>query len=135
LPPLRDRQSDIPLLAMQFLLQHALRYGKSLKGFEEPAMRILLNHRWPGNIRELDHAVERAVLLAQGDMVRSADLGLHPGQEAPARLEEMSLEEVESFLVRKALERYGGNVSQAAEALGLSRGALYRRLQKFGGVR
>ncbi len=132
LPPLRERQSDIPLLAMQFLRQHAQRYRKSLTGFDEPAMQLLLNHGWPGNIRELEHAVERAVLMARANLVSAADLGLHLNHESPARLEEMSLEEVESFLVKKALARYEGNISQAAEALGLSRGALYRRLQKFG---
>jgi DNA-binding NtrC family response regulator len=132
LPPLRDRPSDIPLLATQFLRQHALKYGKALAEFEESAMQILLKHRWPGNIRELDHAVERAVLMARDPMVRAADLGLQADRDAPARLEEMSLEEVESFLVKKALARYDGNISQAAEALGLSRGALYRRLQKLG---
>ena len=132
LPPLRHRQSDIPLLAQQFLRQHSMRYRKSLSGFEEPAMQVLLKHQWPGNIRELDHTVERAVLMAQDNLVRVADLGLHQDGEAPVRLEEMSLEEVESFFIKKALARYDGNVSQAAEALGLSRGALYRRLQKFG---
>jgi DNA-binding NtrC family response regulator len=135
LPPLRDRQSDIPLLARHFLHQHALRYQKTLDGFEEPAIRILLQHRWPGNIRELEHAVERAVLMAREQVVRAADLGLNPDRDAPARLEDMSLEEVESFLVKKTLVRFGGNISQAAEALGLSRGAMYRRLQKYGEIR
>ncbi len=132
LPPLRDRQSDIPLLAAHFLRQHAGRYRKLLTGFDEPAMQILLNHGWPGNIRELEHVVERAVLMARGNVVCAVDLGLSQDKDAPARLDEMSLEEVESFLVKKALARYDGNISQAAEALGLSRGALYRRLQKFG---
>jgi DNA-binding NtrC family response regulator len=90
---------------------------------------------WPGNIRELEHAVERAVLLARDKVVHAMDLGLNPERDAPAHLEDMSLEEVESFLVKKALARYEGNISQAAEALGLSRGALYRRLQKFGEIR
>jgi DNA-binding NtrC family response regulator len=135
LPPLRDRQADIPLLAMHFLRQHAQRYRKSLSGFDESAMQILLNHRWPGNIRELEHVVERAVLMAREAVVRMDDLGLRRDRDAPARLEEMSLEEVESFLVKKALARYEGNISQAAEALGLSRGALYRRLQKIGEIR
>ena len=135
LPPLRDRQSDIPLLAMQFLRQHAQRYRKSLLGFDEPAMQILLNHGWPGNIRELEHAVERAVLMARENVVRTVDLGLHPDRDIPARLDDLSLEEVEHYLIKKALARYEGNISQAAEALGLSRGALYRRLQKFGEIR
>jgi DNA-binding NtrC family response regulator len=135
LPPLRDRQSDIPLLAIQFLRQHAQRYRKSLSGFDDPAMRILLNHGWPGNIRELEHAVERAVLMARDSVVRAADLGLRSDPSLPSRLDDLSLEEVEHYLIKKALARYDGNVSQAAEALGLSRGALYRRLQKYGEIR
>jgi len=131
LPPLRDRQSDIPLLAMHFLRQNAQRYRKSLTGFDEPAMQALLSYQWPGNIRELEHAIERAVLMARDIVVHSADLGLRVNQENPARLEDLSLEEVEQFLIKKALNRYDGNVSQAADALGLSRGALYRRLQKY----
>jgi DNA-binding NtrC family response regulator len=95
-------------------------------------MQILLDYPWRGNIRELDHAVERAVLMAQGSMVRASELGLRPSREGSPRLEEMSLEEVECFLIKKALARYEGNVSHAAEALGLSRSALYRRLQRFG---
>ena len=96
-------------------------------------MQLLLDHAWPGNVRELDHAVERAVLMAQQDPIGPRDLGLRPAKDtATARLEDMSLEDVEGFLIKKALARYGGNVSQAAKALGLSRSALYRRLQRFG---
>ena len=131
LPPLRDRREDIPLLAMHFLQQHAARYRKPLAGFDAHAMRALLDHRWPGNVRELDHSIERAVLMATGENVTAGDLSLRAARESVARLEDMSLEEVESFLIRKALARYDGNVSQAAEALGLSRGALYRRMQKY----
>jgi DNA-binding NtrC family response regulator len=98
-------------------------------------MQVLLSYDWPGNIRELEHAVERAVLMARENAVRAADLGLRTDREAPARLDDLSLEEVEHYLIKKALARYGGNISQAAEALGLSRGALYRRLQKFGEIR
>lgn len=132
MPPLRDRREDIPLLAMHFLRQHATRYRKNLVGFEQSAMQALTLHPWPGNVRELDHAVERAVLMAQGSNVRSSDLGLHLGQESSPRLEDMSLEEVEYFLIKKTLARCDGSVSRAAEALGLSRSALYRRLEKFG---
>jgi DNA-binding NtrC family response regulator len=132
LPPLRDRRSDIPLLAQFFLRQHAQRYRKQLTGFEDTALEILLDHPWPGNIRELDHAVERAVLMAQGNTVRPGELGLRPAPEGPPRLDEMSLEEVECFLIKKALARFEGNVSRAADALGLSRSALYRRLQRYG---
>jgi DNA-binding NtrC family response regulator len=132
LPSLRDRREDIPLLARHFLGQHAQRYRKPLTGFEPAAMQLLLDHAWPGNVRELDHAVERAILMAQDDVVRARDLGLRTSKEATARIEDMSLEEVEGFLIKKALARYDGNVSQAAKALGLSRSALYRRLQRFG---
>ena len=132
LPPLRDRREDIPVLAAHFLRQHAEHYRKPLTGFDESAIKALLAHGWPGNVRELDHAVERAVLMAQGDEVRAVDLGLRAGREGPPRLEEMSLEDVEALLIKKALARFSGNVSHAANALGLSRSALYRRLQRYG---
>jgi DNA-binding NtrC family response regulator len=132
LPPLRDRREDIPVLATHFLRQHASHYRKHLTGFDEPAIKALLAHPWPGNVRELDHAIERAVLMAQTDMVRITDLGLRTGREGAPRLEEMSLEDVEALLIKKALARFSGNVSHAANALGLSRSALYRRLQRYG---
>jgi DNA-binding NtrC family response regulator len=132
LPPLRDRREDIPVLAAHFLRQHAEHYRKPLTGFDESAIKALLAHAWPGNIRELDHAVERAALMAQGDEVRAVDLGLRTGREGPPRLEDMSLEDVEALLIKKALARFSGNVSHAANALGLSRSALYRRLQRYG---
>ena len=132
LPPLRDRREDIPVLARHFLAQHAQRYRKNITGFEAAAMQTLLDHAWPGNVRELDHSVERAVLMAQDDVIKGRDLGLRAPKDAVARIEDMSLEEVEGFLIKKALARYDGNVSQAAKALGLSRSALYRRLQRFG---
>ena len=132
LPPLRERRDDIPALAAHFLRQHARRYRKTLTGFEPAAMQALLNHPWPGNIRELDHAVERGVLMTERAAVRAADLGLRAEREGGSRIEDMSLEEVEGFLIRKAMARHDGNVSQAARALGLSRSALYRRLQHFG---
>jgi len=131
-PPLRERREDIPSLAQHFLRQHSGRYRKAVRGFGEAAMRSLTEHPWPGNVRELDHAVERAVLMATGPEIGPADLGLRVGSETAARLDEMSLEEVECFLIRKALGRFDGNVSRAADALGLSRSALYRRLQRYG---
>lgn len=134
LPLLRERREDIPLLAGHFLRQYAQRYRKSLAGFDSSAMQSLLEHAWPGNIRELAHAIERAVLLAQGTMVQPADLGLRMNPGVSPRLEDLSLEQVECVLIRKALARFDGNVSQAAKALGLSRSALYRRLQRYGGL-
>ena len=132
LPPLRERREDIAPLAMHFLRRHAERYRKTLRAFEPGAMQQLLEHAWPGNIRELDHAVERAVLLAQGASVRAQDLALRPTAGSAARIEDLPLEEVEKLLIQKALGRYGGNVSHAARALGLSRSALYRRIASFG---
>ncbi|HEX7998012.1 MAG TPA: sigma-54 dependent transcriptional regulator [Pyrinomonadaceae bacterium] len=132
LPPLRERREDIPLLANHFLRHHAARYRKQLDGFEPPALEVLMNRQWPGNIRELQHTVERASLMAQGNLVSAPDLGLQSVAETTRRLEEMSLEEVESILIRKALARSEGNVNKAAAALGLSRSALYRRINKYG---
>jgi DNA-binding NtrC family response regulator len=135
LPPLRARVEDVPILAEHFLAQHARRYRKSLAGFDPGALSALLAHPWPGNVRELDHAVERGVLMARGERVSAPDLGLEPaasGASGLARLEDLPLEEVERVLIQKALQRYEGNVSQAAHALGLSRSALYRRLEKHG---
>jgi DNA-binding NtrC family response regulator len=131
LPPLRERREDIRLLAEHFLRRYASRYRKAVAGFEPDAVEALETHAWPGNVRELDHALERAVLLAQGGLIRSGELGLRGSSGLP-RLEDLPLEEVERLLIRKALERHGGNVSQAAKALGLSRSALYRRLQQHG---
>jgi DNA-binding NtrC family response regulator len=132
LPPLRDRREDIIPLANSFLRQHVERYRKSVGGFDENARERLLQHRFPGNIRELDHIVERAVLMTQDRQVRAADLGLTPGGGESQNVEEMSLEEVEAFLIKKALARNDGNARKAAEALGLSRSAFYRRLQQYG---
>ena len=132
LPPLRERREDIAPLAMHFLRQHATRYRKTLRGFDPTAMQQMLEHPWPGNIRELGHAVERAVLLALGDTIRPSDLALRAPSGGSAKIEDLPLEDVERLLIKKALDRHGGNVSQAAKALGLSRSALYRRIAAYG---
>jgi DNA-binding NtrC family response regulator len=132
LPPLRDRRDDVAPLANFFLRKHATRYAKPLMSFDNAAMQALLEHPWPGNIRELDHVVERAVLLAQGEQVRAIDLALRAGTVPGPRAEEVTLEEAERVLIQKALSRYDGNVSHAAKALGISRSALYRRLAAHG---
>jgi DNA-binding NtrC family response regulator len=132
LPPLRDRREDIMPLASNFLRQHAQRYRKQIAAFDETARDRLLQHSFPGNVRELDHVVERAVLMSQGKQVKAGDLGLTMGRDDTTRLEDMSLEEVEAFLIKKALARADGNARRAAEALGLSRSAFYRRLQHYG---
>jgi DNA-binding NtrC family response regulator len=133
LPPLRERREDIGPLASEFLARHAHRYGKTLAGFEPEAMEALLAHTWPGNVRELEHAIERAVLLARDAWVSAADIGLRRrGDGAPAGFERWTLDEVERELIRRALKRHDGNVAAAAKSLGLSRSALYRRLERHG---
>jgi DNA-binding NtrC family response regulator len=131
LPPLRERRDDIELLAQHFLKLHVARYRKAITGFDAGAIDALRAYAWPGNVRELDHAVERGVLMAPGKAIRTVDLGLNAGQAAPS-LEDMSLEEVEAFLIKKTLARCNGNARRAAEELGLSRSAFYRRLEKYG---
>jgi len=132
LPALRDRREDIPVLAEHFLRRHARRYQKTIGGFEPAAAQQLIEHRWPGNVRELDHVIERAVLMASGPQLRPGDLALLAAADRARRLEDMTLEEVERALIEKALRRHGGNVSEAARALGLSRSALYRRIGQYG---
>lgn len=134
LPPLRDRLEDIPVLAEHFLKVHRERYRRPILGFTPEALDALRHHLWPGNVRELDHVIERAVLMSTGNMVTAFDLALEatPDARLSARLEEMSLEDAERLLIKKALARFEGNANRAAEALGLSRSALYRRLQKYG---
>jgi DNA-binding NtrC family response regulator len=133
LPPLRDRRDDIPLLAEHFLAKQATRYARSVEGFSSSAMDALLGHTWPGNVRELQHAVERSVLMARGSRIEASDLGLRRRADGSVLHDELTLDEAERLLIEKALERYQGNVSRAAEALGLSRSALYRRLQRHDG--
>ena len=101
--------------------------------FDGAATTTLLRHPWPGNVRELAHVVERAVLMAGDDVIKADHLGLAGGAAtATVALDEMSLDDLEKVFIEKAMRRYDGNVSHAAEALGLSRSALYRRLEKHG---
>ena len=132
LPALRERREDIPALAAHFLARYAARYRRPVKGFDPAAVQTLMQYSWPGNVRELEHTIERAVLMCRTDEIQPADLALNTQRVQSQGLEDLSLEAVEAMLVRKALQRYQGNVSQAAEALGLSRGALYRRMEKYG---
>jgi DNA-binding NtrC family response regulator len=132
LPPLQKRREDIPALAAHFLSRYAERYRRQVVGLEPAALQVVMNYPWPGNVRELDHTMERAVLMARGNRIEPADLGLNAPRSGSQSLDEMSLEAVEAILIRKALVRAEGNVSRAADALGLSRGALYRRIEKYG---
>jgi DNA-binding NtrC family response regulator len=132
LPPLRDRREDIALLAMHFLNRNRARYRKQVTGFSAAAMQQMMQYSWPGNVRELEHTVERAVLLCRGDEVEPASLSITAARTAAPSFENMSIDEVEALLIRKVLRRCDSNISQAAEALGLSRAALYRRIEKYG---
>jgi DNA-binding NtrC family response regulator len=131
-PPLRERVEDIPELAHEFLAQRRARYPGAPARFSDEAMAALVAHAWPGNVRELEHAIERAALMAEGEAIAPVDLGLAPRAGEAVALERMTLEDAEKALIRRALDRCGGNVVQAASELGMSRSALYRRLQRHG---
>lgn len=131
IPPLRERRGDIVPMANAFLKVHAKRYRKEGIAFSQEAVRLMEHHSWPGNVRELNHAVERSVLMSGDSKIQPSDLGLGGGGKT-SNLEDMSLEEVERYLIQRTLSRCGGNARQAAESLGLSRSAFYRRLEKFG---
>ena len=133
LPPLRERIDDVDALAAHFLAHYAARYRKPLAGFEEPALSVLRAHSWPGNVRELAHAVERAVLMADpaASAIAVRDLAIQPVR-APADAAPHSLEDAERAFIEKVLAQHGGDVRQAAQQLGMSRSALYRRLQQYG---
>jgi DNA-binding NtrC family response regulator len=132
IPPLRERRADIAPLALAVLAASGRRYGRSLREFDPEAMRALQYYAWPGNIRELRNVIERAALLARGEVVSMADLRLVPVNASPPALEDMNLEDAERILIRAALKRHAGSVVEAAAALGLSRSALYRRMEKLG---
>jgi DNA-binding NtrC family response regulator len=132
LPPLRERREDIPALVACFLARYAKRYRRQIRGIGSGVLQTMMLYDWPGNVRELDHTIERAVLMANGEHIEVANLGLNDQRPAMQSMDDMSLETVEAILIRKALARYSGNVSHAADALGLSRGALYRRIEKYG---
>lgn len=130
-PPLRDRREDISVLAMHFLRRHVSKYRKQITAFDSASLRVLSDYHWPGNVRELDHTIERAVLMAQGELVCASDLSLKLEFEGVPRFETMTLDEAERLLIERALSQAGWDISKAAKALGLSRSALYRRLEKY----
>lgn len=136
LPPLRERKVEILCIAEASLRRHSLKYGRSIEGFTERAQAALLAYKWPGNLRELDHVVERATLLAQRNHLDVGDLGLQPSMASNGlptdRWEDLTLEEAEKQLLQIALRKHTGGVAAAAKTLGISRSALYRRLEKHG---
>ncbi|MBZ0254880.1 sigma-54 dependent transcriptional regulator [bacterium] len=131
IPPLRERTEDISKLAMYFLLRHARRYRKPVGELSKDAVELMMAYQWPGNVRELDHTIERAVLMSNGPAIKPLDLGLNKTSDGAANLMDMSLEDVERYLIQRTIARFQGNVSKAANALGLSRPAMYRRMEKY----
>ncbi|CAB1079286.1 Two-component transcriptional response regulator, LuxR family [Olavius algarvensis Delta 1 endosymbiont] len=134
LPALHQRGEDIPLLVNHFLALFVKKYQKAINGISAPAMKKLQNYQWPGNIRELRHTLERAVILAESSVLQPTDF-LFPESEKEVEglvFDNYNLEDVEKTVVRKALKKHRGNVSHAAKELGLTRTSLYRRMEKYG---
>lgn len=134
LPPLRERVSDIPLLAEHFLGVYAKKYRKKIKGITADAMKKLNQYQWPGNVRELQHALERAVIMSDSDSLQESDFLLSARSEKVAEIElnTYNLEDIEKNIIVKVLKQNQGNVTQAATVLGLTRTSLYRRMEKYG---
>lgn len=138
LPPLRERGDDIQLLATHYLEHYAKKYGKTISTISPAAMKKMQNYQWAGNVRELQHSMERAVIMSNKSVLQPEDLFLNTRQATPNKedeslaIEQMNLEDVEKILIRKVLKKYNGNITQAATELGLTRSSLYRRLEKFG---
>jgi transcriptional regulator with PAS, ATPase and Fis domain len=136
LPPLRERKEDINLLSEHFLQTYAKKYNKQIFTISESAIKKMQKYSWPGNVRELQHAIERGVIMSSGHILNAEDLFFNPGNQDKSEesivLEELTLEEVEKMLIRKALKKFDGNITLAAQELGLTRSSLYRRLEKYG---
>jgi transcriptional regulator with PAS, ATPase and Fis domain len=130
IPPLRERGEDIILLAEHFLHTYANKYNKVVKTLNRDARQKLLRHTWPGNVRELMHAVERAVLLAKGSALCAQDFVLNETSHRTAQTQTLNLERLEQEAIERAMQIAGGNVTRAAELLGITRFALYRKLNK-----
>ncbi len=136
IPSLRDRIEDIPILANHFLKHYSTKYEKNVTKISESAMARMNKHPWPGNIRELQHSLERAIILSNSTVLQAEDFNFNTGNnketEQPLGLDQYNLDEVEKLLIRKVLKKYNGNITQAATELGLTRSSLYRRLEKHG---
>ena len=137
LPSLRNRLEDIPLLANHFLQHYSDKYSKQVSKISDAAISRMQKHTWPGNIREIQHAIERAVIMSNNQVLQPEDFNLNAQSQAPVEgdnvmLDQFKLEDVEKILIRKVLKKYNGNITQAASELGLTRSSLYRRLEKYG---
>lgn len=137
IPPLRERDEDIPLLAEHFLGTYCRKYNKPIRTLHADAIHKLRDYAWPGNVRELQHALERAIIMSDGRQLNAHDFLLAPPESRSESDEELhfddfNLETVEKTVIRKAIQKHHGNISRAAKELGLTRSALYRRLEKYG---
>jgi DNA-binding NtrC family response regulator len=133
IPPLRDRTNDIPQLSEYFIHLYAKKYNRTVSGFSNPVLKQIQKHTWPGNVRELQHAIERAVILSQTEMLQPEDFkGLRWGNEESNKMDTLQLEEMEVLLIKKAMQKHNGNITETARELGLTRASLYRRLEKYG---
>jgi two-component system NtrC family response regulator len=131
LPPLRDRDHDVRLLAQFFLNKFAAQVNKPNLAFDQDAIRALNKHLWPGNVRELENCIRRAVIMAEGKRVTAKDLELNAGQSTAVTLKE-AREEVERKMLQLALKKHGGKIAPAAAELGLSRPTIYELMEKLG---
>lgn len=134
-PPLRDRPSDIPQLVEYFLDIYSKKYKVASKRLNASTLKRLEKHNWPGNIRELQHSVERAVIMSESSILQPSDFFLSPVEDSQSETistSNMNLEETEKMLIRKVIDKHGGNISKAAKELGLTRASLYRRIEKYG---
>jgi transcriptional regulator with PAS, ATPase and Fis domain len=133
LPPLRERKDDIPLLADYFVHVYAKKYNRTVASLNATVVKQLQKHHWPGNVRELQHAIERAVILSQSDTLQPEDFkGFRMANEDAPVIETLQLEDMEVLLIKKALQKFNGNITETARELGLTRASLYRRLEKYG---
>ncbi len=134
IPPLRERVNDIPLLAKHFVTMYASKYRKSISKIDDNALKKLQEYGWPGNIRELQHAVERGIIMSENGSLTDSDFFFlsHRSQNEPKTPLNFNLEEIERNVIKKAIDKHGGNISKAAKELGLTRASLYRRLEKHG---
>ena len=134
IPPLRDREDDIPLLANHFIKVYSDKYHKDIKGLTAGAIKKFQKYHWAGNVRELQHAIERAVIMSEDPELDIGDFLflLEKHESAEMEITDYNLENVEKLVIQKAITKYSGNISQAAKALGLTRASLYRRMEKHG---
>ncbi len=133
LPPLRERTGDIPLLANHYIKIYAKKYKKTIKGISAVALKTLAQYQWPGNVRELQHAIERAIIMSDSNILEPTDfiLSTHANKVSEVELNTFNLDDVEKMIIVKVLKQYQGNITQAAQELGITRTSLYRRMEKY----